>query len=244
MTLSTRWAIGVVPALVVAVALAVALWPKAVPPAPQVVVMDAAPWGLVTLLQDESGAAVTLPADRHTPFTMMLPPGRYRVVLQGPPPASQSQSVDLQIELAKPARVFRGLQPAQRGRVLCALPRSARSTRSAPRRAGGRRNPARERGEMTMASCRVVPLALVRGRLAGVRRAGVRAGRRVPARHGRARRQEVGGCGDGDANRHRQRFEGVDAKGSWQGRDSSSNPAGRRRIPALLPPRRGAPQHE
>lgn len=105
-----RWTVAVVPALVVAVALGVALWPKPAPPPPQSVVIDAVPWGLVTAMQDEAGAAVALPADRHTPFTMMLPPGTYRVTMQGPPPAPP-QTMNLVVEPGKPARAIGTFTP-------------------------------------------------------------------------------------------------------------------------------------
>ena len=106
-----RWAIPAVPALALAAALAVALWPASVPPQPQAVVVDAAPWGLVTSITDESGAQVTLPPDRHTPFVMMLPPGTYVITMQGPTPAAGQRPVNVVVEPGKPARAIGSFTP-------------------------------------------------------------------------------------------------------------------------------------
>jgi tetratricopeptide (TPR) repeat protein len=107
---SYRWTFASLPVLAVAVALAVALWPKPIPVEPQAAVIDAVPWALVTSITDEAGAQVPLPADRHTPFVMMLTPGTYVVTMQAAP-QSQQQSVSLVIEAGKPARAFATFTP-------------------------------------------------------------------------------------------------------------------------------------
>jgi tRNA A-37 threonylcarbamoyl transferase component Bud32/tetratricopeptide (TPR) repeat protein len=111
LTPAVRWTIASVPALIVAVALGVAFWPAPVPPQPQAVVLDAVPWGLVTSIRDEAGAQVALPADRHTPFTMMLPPGTYVVTMQGPTAAAGQKPINLLIEPGKPARAIGSFTP-------------------------------------------------------------------------------------------------------------------------------------
>ena len=72
-----------------------ALWPKAPPPAPRVVVFDAVPWATVESIQDSQGERVTLAADATTPFVLSLRPGTYRVVVAGPPPALERRTVEL-----------------------------------------------------------------------------------------------------------------------------------------------------
>jgi hypothetical protein len=47
-------------------------------------VIDAAPWATVTAIQNDSGAAQTLPSPASTPLSLALPAGNYQVTLTGP----------------------------------------------------------------------------------------------------------------------------------------------------------------
>lgn len=77
--------------------LAAALWPNASPPMPRIVVFDAVPWAAIERVQNDSGEAVTLPADASTPMTLSLAPGEYQVVVVGPPPQQERRTVPLTI---------------------------------------------------------------------------------------------------------------------------------------------------
>jgi hypothetical protein len=83
--------------LLIIAGVAVALWPKAPPPMPRLVVFDAVPWATIERIQNEKGEAVTLPADATTPMSLSLPPGTYQVVLAGPPPQQERRTVPLKI---------------------------------------------------------------------------------------------------------------------------------------------------
>jgi serine/threonine-protein kinase len=86
-----------VAALVIVAAVAATLWPKAAPPTPRTVVFDAVPWAAFERIQNESGDAITLPADASTPMALSLPPGKYQVVVVGPPPQQERRTVPLTV---------------------------------------------------------------------------------------------------------------------------------------------------
>lgn len=68
-------------------------------PAPSgTVVIDAAPWGTITSIQDEGGAAIELPSAVATPLSLTLPAGTYQVVVTGPPPELQTQRIPIEIK--------------------------------------------------------------------------------------------------------------------------------------------------
>ena len=69
------------------------------------VVIDAAPWATVRAIERVDGEAAPLPAQASTPLAVSLVPGEYRVSLVGPPPASESRQVALQVEPDKPPHV-------------------------------------------------------------------------------------------------------------------------------------------
>ena len=72
---------------------------------PVMVVIDAAPWATVSAIQRDDGEAPPLPAQASTPLALSLEPGLYHVSLVGPPPASESRRVPLQVESGKPSHV-------------------------------------------------------------------------------------------------------------------------------------------
>ena len=79
-------------AAAMAVALGVVAWFTAGPLSPVVqgpLIIDAVPWGVVTAVTAEDGAAPPqLPPAAETPVLLRLKPGRYRISMTGPPPES------------------------------------------------------------------------------------------------------------------------------------------------------------
>ena len=65
----------------------------------EVVVVDARPWGEVTSLVDSEGRDVELPADRETPLTVSLPPGRYTISLTHPELQGEERSCDVEVSV-------------------------------------------------------------------------------------------------------------------------------------------------
>jgi serine/threonine protein kinase len=57
--------------------------------APVRLALDARPWGTVTRVVDDQGVAATLPRDRRTPLSLVLPARAWRITLVGPDGASE-----------------------------------------------------------------------------------------------------------------------------------------------------------
>jgi hypothetical protein len=94
----TPWLIGGVVAAAVAFGAACMLTLAPAVIVRQPVVIDALPWGTVQALIAEDGRPQVLPADASTPLSLTLVPGRYRVTLVGPPPASVSREITLVVD--------------------------------------------------------------------------------------------------------------------------------------------------
>ena len=105
--LRSRLTIGAAVSLVITGAAAAWIWTRSGAVVPPVdVVIDAAPWATVSAIERVGGEAAPLPAQASTPLAMPLVPGEYRVSLVGPPPASESRQVALQVEPGKPSHVL------------------------------------------------------------------------------------------------------------------------------------------
>jgi tetratricopeptide (TPR) repeat protein len=87
---------------VLAVAVAGWLVSRGASSPPVLVVIDATPWASVSSVQRDTGERAALPSPASTPLAMRLVPGRYKVSLVGPPPASETRVVDLNVEPGKP----------------------------------------------------------------------------------------------------------------------------------------------
>jgi hypothetical protein len=64
-------------------------------------VIDALPWARVTAVVGEDGRPVSLPQMASTPLSLSLPLGAYRVSLEGPPPASETRQLQVQVEAGR-----------------------------------------------------------------------------------------------------------------------------------------------
>ncbi len=82
---------------VVAVVVAIALLPAAVP-ATGTLVVDAVPWATVTAIESEAGERQPLPTPASTPLSLSVPAGTYHVIVSGPPPDSQEQQITVRVE--------------------------------------------------------------------------------------------------------------------------------------------------
>jgi len=65
-------------------------------PTPGTLVIDAVPWARVEAVRDANGVSQPL-TDSSTPLAMQLAAGDYRVVLTGPPPASERREIDVTV---------------------------------------------------------------------------------------------------------------------------------------------------
>jgi len=75
------------------------------------VVIDASPWAKIEAVRAEGGIAQPLPAGASTPLALSLAPGSYKVVLVGPPPASERREVALQVAADSVPRLFEPFAP-------------------------------------------------------------------------------------------------------------------------------------
>ena len=85
-----------------AAAVGVVAWFTVHPSAPAAqgtVMIDAVPWGVVTGITSEDGAAPPkLPPAAETPLLLHLDPGRYRITMTGPPPESAARVVTVTVQ--------------------------------------------------------------------------------------------------------------------------------------------------
>ena len=88
-------ALGLVAVAVIAI-VAIALQPGVAPTG--VATLDALPWATVTRIEAEDGTVQALPEEASTPLALTLPEGTYKVTLTGPPPASESRIVTVQVQ--------------------------------------------------------------------------------------------------------------------------------------------------
>ena len=63
-------------------------------------VVDAAPWAVITAIRSDDGQEQAVPADAGTPMTLALPLGRYTITLTGPMPNGESRMVTVDITSA------------------------------------------------------------------------------------------------------------------------------------------------
>ena len=93
-----RRTLSIVGGVIAVIAAAVAAFTMLGGPAPTgTVVIDAAPWGTITAIENESGEAVPLPSSASTPLVLTLPAGTYQVAVAGPSPDSQAQRITVQV---------------------------------------------------------------------------------------------------------------------------------------------------
>jgi hypothetical protein len=109
---------GVAAAVVVlaAIGAGVLLIPRGAP-ATGAVLVDAVPFATITGIEAADGTRPALPALAATPLAMTLPVGTYKVRLVGPPPASESRLVTVEVKAdgvaASPVEQFGTLTPEQ-----------------------------------------------------------------------------------------------------------------------------------
>jgi hypothetical protein len=86
--------------LLVAAAAATVIRPAAVPM--YTLVIDATPWASIDAIASDSGEPQPLLPGATTPFAIALPEGSYSITLTGPPPARQSQRVNVTVAAGGP----------------------------------------------------------------------------------------------------------------------------------------------
>jgi hypothetical protein len=75
--------------------------PAIAPGAAGTVAFDAVPWGTVTAIRAADGTSLALPEPSSTPLSVSLPPGSYRVLVQGPQPELPAQEIQIVVESGK-----------------------------------------------------------------------------------------------------------------------------------------------
>ncbi len=110
------WAILAGVVVAAGIVAAIVLRPAPIP-STGVLVIDAAPWATITTIEAESGERQPLPSPASTPLTVTLPAGNYRVLVSGPPPESEAQTINVRVEpdggTIVPVIRFRTLTPEE-----------------------------------------------------------------------------------------------------------------------------------
>ena len=96
------------------------------------VVIDASPWATIEAVRVDGGRAQPLPAGASTPLALTLVPGTYKVVLVGPPPASERREVALQVAADSTSRLFEPFAPMTVDRYFAAAVPAGSDTATAP----------------------------------------------------------------------------------------------------------------
>ncbi len=113
----TRLLLMAAAAVAVVVAGAFGVMKMAGTPASGSLVIEAVPWAMVTAVENEDGERQALPPEASTPLLLNVPAGRYLVSVVGPPPASESRQITIDVRAgavtSTPPEMFRALTPEE-----------------------------------------------------------------------------------------------------------------------------------